>query len=321
MRDFLIHQWWLLAAVIGSLVPLILQFARRGFTGTLLELDRRWIFLLMLWSVLVPIYYVGVTGRTFPEVPSALSRAVFDEIERLKPGDPVLLSFDYDPTAEGELGPMATAFVRHAVEKKLRMYFMALWPVGAQMIDNTIDKVIRADFPDLVYGRDYVNLGYKSGNEGVIKVILTNLRALYTTDTKGTALQDIPMMRGIENIQQMKLVINVGAGYPGTKEWVQYAVIPYPDKIRLVAGNTGVQATQIYPYVPLQVPGLLGAIKGAAEYEKLVIDKYGGPNPDPKYLDGLRRMGPQLFAHLLVIGLIVVANVLYFLNRRRERHT
>ena len=217
MRDFLIQQWWLVAAVIVSLVPLVLQFARRGFTNTLQELDRRWIFLLMLWSVLVPIYYVGVTGRTFPEIPSALSRATFDEIERMKPGDPVLLSFDYDPASEGELGPMATAFVRHAAEKKLKMYFMGLWPVGAQMVDNAIDKVIRADFPDLVYGRDYVNLGYKSGNEGVIKVIVTNLRALYTTDTKGTALQDIPMMRGIENIQQMKLVINVGAGYPGTK--------------------------------------------------------------------------------------------------------
>lgn len=318
MLDFVVQQWWLVAAVIGSLIPLSLQFARRGFTGTLQNLDRRWICLLMLWSVLVPIYYVGVTGRTFPEIPSALAKATFDEIERLRPGDPVLLSFDYDPASEGELGPMATAFVRHAAEKKLKMYFMALWPVGAQMVDNTIDKVLRADFPDLVYGRDYVNLGFKSGYEGVIKVIVTNLRALYTTDTKGTALQNIPMMRGIDNIQQMKLVINVGAGYPGTKEWVQYAVVPYPDKIRLVAGNTGVQATQTYPYVPRQVPGLLGAIKGAAEYEKLVIDKYGGPNPDPKYLDGLRRMGPQLFAHLLVIALIIVANVLYFLNKRRE---
>ncbi len=64
------------------------------------------------------------------------------------PGDPVLLSFDYDPASEGELGPMATAFVKHCAEKKLKMYFMALWPVGPQMVDNTIDKVIRSRLPE-----------------------------------------------------------------------------------------------------------------------------------------------------------------------------
>ena len=111
------------------------------------------------------------------------------------------------------------------------------------------------------------------------------------------------------------------SGYPGAKEWVQYAETPYPDRIRLIVGSTGVQAPQLYPYVPRQLPGLLGAIKGAAEYEKLVVDKYGGPNPDPKYLEGLRRMGPQLVAHLLVILLIVMANVLYFANRRQESHS
>src|SRR5262245_31909275 len=111
MLDFVVQEWWLVAGVIGSLISLILQFVRLGFTVALDNLDRRWIFLLMLWSVLVPIYYVGVTGRTFPEIPSALAQATFDEIERLRPGDPVLLSFDYDPTGQGELDPMATAFV------------------------------------------------------------------------------------------------------------------------------------------------------------------------------------------------------------------
>lgn len=320
MADFLINQWWLVLIVVGSLGPLALKMAKEGVWRVLNELDRRWVFLFMLWSVLVPIYFIGVTGKTFPEVPSALSRAVFDEIEKLNPGDPVLMSFDYDPASAGELAPMATAFVKHAAEKKLRIYFMALWPVGAQMVDNTIDKVIKADFPEMVYGRDYVTLGFKSGQEGVIKVIVTNLRELYTTDTTGTSLNDIPMMQGIINIQQMKLVINVSAGYPGTKEWVQYAVTPYPDKIRLVAGSVGVQSPQLYPYIPRQLPGLLSAIKGAAEYERLVIDKYGGPTPDPKYLDGLRRMGPQLVGHMLVIVLIILANILYFSGRKRENH-
>jgi hypothetical protein len=272
----------------------------------------------MLWAVLVPIYFIGLTGLTFPEVPGELAQATFNEIERLQEGDPILLSFDFDPASEGELGPMATAFVKHAAAKKLKMYFMALWPVGPQMIDDAINDVIRSDYPEMVYGEDYVNLGFKSGGEGVIKVIVTNLRELYTTDGRGTAVQDIPMMNGIENIQQMELIINISAGYPGSKEWVQYASTPYPDRIRLVAGATGVQAPLLYPYIPSQLPGLLGAIKGAAEYEKLVIDKYGGPNPDPKYLEGLRRMGPQLVAHLLIIILIVVANVLYFVGLKRE---
>jgi hypothetical protein len=282
------------------------------------NLDKRWIFLLMFLSVSIPIYIIGKTGKAFPEVPTILAYNVFNEIEKLDEGDPILLSFDFDPASEGELGPMATAFTRHVCEKKLKIYFMALWPVGPQMIDDAINKVIRPDFPHLEYGTDYCNIGFKPGNEGVIKVIVTDLRELYTTDDAGTTIDDVPMMQGIHSVRDFDLVVNVSAGYPGTKEWVQYAVTPFPDQIRLVAGCTGVQAPLLYPYIPEQLPGLLGAIKGAAEYEKLVIDKYGGDDPDPKYLEALRRMGPQLVAHLLIIVLIVIANLIYFAERRRE---
>tara|TARA_Y100000590_G_C15546642_1_gene949248 strand:+ start:156 stop:1031 length:876 start_codon:yes stop_codon:yes gene_type:complete len=281
------------------------------------DLDKRWIFLLMFLSVSIPIYIIAKTGKTFPEVPTLLSKSVFESIENLNEGDPVLLSFDFDPASEGELGPMATAFVKHCSEKKLKMYFMALWPVGPQMIDDAIAKVIHQDFPTLLYGKDYVNLGFKPGNEGVIKVIVTDLRELFTTDDIGTSIDDIPMMEKIESVQDFDLVINVSAGYAGTKEWVQYGSTPYPDKIKIVAGCTGVQAPLLYPYIPNQLPGLLGAIKGAAEYEKLVIDKYGGENPDPKYLEAKRRMGPQLVAHLLIILLIILANYIYIVEKRK----
>jgi len=279
------------------------------------NLDRRWIFLMMFLAVALPI----LLQLRVPQTTTELSQAVFNEIENLKPGDKILLSFDFDPGSEAELGPMATSFVHQCCEKKLKIYFMALWPVGTAMIDDAIRKVIQADFPEMVYGQDYVNLGYKSGYEGVIKVIITDLPSLYTTDFRGTSIDQIPMCRGLTNIQSMNLLVSISAGYPGTKEWIQYAVTPYPDKLKIVSGCTGVQAPQLFPYIPNQLPGLLVAIKGAAEYEKLVNEKYSGPSPPAKFLEADRRMSPQLMGHLLMIGLIILGNVLYFLHRRGAR--
>lgn len=278
------------------------------------NLDRRWIFLLMLLAVAIPI----LLQVTFPESATLMAEDVFNAVEDLPDGSKVLLAFDFDPASEGELGPMATAFTRHCAGKDHKMYFLALWPVGPQMIDDAINKVIRSDFPEMVYGEDYVNLGFKPGYEGVIKVIVTDLRQLYTTDDNGTNIDKIPMCRDIRSLQDFDLIINVSAGYPGTKEWVQYAATPYPDKIRIVAGLTGVQAPLMYPYYPKQLVGLLGAIKGAAEYELLVVEKYHLEN-QPKYLEAQRRMGPQLVAHLLMISLIIAGNVIFFAQRRRER--
>jgi hypothetical protein len=276
-------------------------------------LDRRWIFLLMALAVGVPTLF----QVQFPEVPTALTQAAFDEIDALSPGDRVLLAFDYDPASEGELGPMATAFIRQCCEKRLKMYFVTLWPVGPQLINDAIQNVIKADFSDLIYGEDYVNLGFKPGEEGVIKVIVTNLRGLYTTDALGTNIDQIPMCRNVRTIRAMDLIINVSGGYPGTKEWIQYAVTPYSKDLKIVAGCTGVQAPYLYPYIPQQMPGMLAAIKGAAEYETLVEQAYGGAERDPKYFEGARRMGPQLFAHLLMIGLILAGNAIYLAGRRQ----
>ena len=282
------------------------------------HLDRRWVFLAMLLCVAIPI----LVQPRLPVSADNLAQECFDKIEDLDPGDKVLLSWDFDPASEGELAPMATAFTYHCASKGVKMYYMALWPVGPQMIEDSIDRVIRPDFPDMVYGTDYLNLGFKSGGEGVIKVIVTNLKEMYTTDSYGTDINDLeklPMMADVNSVRDMDLVINISAGSAGTKEWVQYAVGPYPKDIKLIAGCTGVQAPLLYPYIPEQLPGLLGAIKGAADYEKLVTDRYfveAGMEVPGIYQEGIRRMGPQLVAHLLMIALIIIGNLVYFADRR-----
>ena len=123
------------------------------------------------------------------------------------------------------------------------------------------------------------------------------------------------MTEELGDIQKMALIVNVSAGTPGAKEWVQYAATPFD--LKMVAGTTGVGAPALYPYIPNQLRGILGAIKAAAEYEQALIEKFPDLKENKNSQEGLRRMGPQLVAHLLIIGLIVVGNIIFFVDRKR----
>ena len=242
------------------------------------NLDRRWIFLCMAAAVAIPV----LLQARVPVEPTRLAQAAFNQIDQLPAGSKILLALDYDPASEGELAPMSTSFVHQCAEKGHKMYFMTLWPTAEPMIQSTIDRVIKGYYPDLVYGTDYVNLGFKAGNEAVIKTIASDLEKYYPTDSKGTTIGDIPMMNGIVSLGNFDLLLNVSAGYPGSKEWVLYAATPLEQP--LVVGCTGVQAPTMYPYVPSQVQGLLGAIKGAAEYE-LIVNRWVKENKLRKVLE------------------------------------
>lgn len=278
----------------------------------LANIDRRWIFLFMAIAVMTPV----IVPMQCDEVPSPLVLKVFERIDSMPAGSKILLPFDYDPGSAPELQPMATALTWHCAKKGHKLYFMALWPLGAQMIQDTVNEVIKKEFPDYRYGEDYVNLGFKPGNEGVIKVVVSNMRELYTTDHGGTSLSKLPMTKNLENISQMDLILNISAGYPGTKEWIQYAATPL--SMPMAGGCTGVQAPLLYPYIPGQLFGLIAAIKGAAEYEAALAAAYPEYATKPKFTKGMQRMGPQLIAHCLIMALIILGNVLLVATRRAQ---
>src|SRR5687767_8277186 len=217
----------------------------------LAQFDRRWTFLLMGLAVAVPLLF----GLRFPEKPSPTVEDVFAAIDELPRGSRILMAYDYDPASQGELHPMAAGFTRHCALKGHKLYFLTLWPAGIAMVQSNIDLLNR-EFPDYKYGTDYVNFGFRAGYEGPIKLMGNDLHKAVSTDVYGTSLNRIEMARDIRNIQQMHLIVNVSAGYPGGKEWVQYAATPFG--IPMVVGTTGVQVPLFMPYVPQQMIGMLG---------------------------------------------------------------
>jgi hypothetical protein len=161
---------------------------------------------------------------------------------------------------------------------------------------------------------DWVHLGYKAGNQGMINAILGSIRNLYTTDARGNSVDLIPMMNDVQSLKDMALIMCIGSGTPGVKEWVQFA--GDPGRIPVAGGVTAVEALLLYPYYPRQLVGLLGGLQGAAEYEAALVEAY------PEFRNrsrALNVMGPQYVAHLLIVALVVLGNVTYLVEKRRRK--
>ena len=106
----------------------------REFAVRLLQLDRRFIFVLMSVVTVLPLLYpLGLPVRISPE-----TRQLYDTLERLPERSVVLLSLDFDPASKPELYPMTVSLLRHAFARNLRVVALTLWPAGTSMAESVV---------------------------------------------------------------------------------------------------------------------------------------------------------------------------------------
>jgi hypothetical protein len=267
--------------------------------------ERRVVFLYVGIAVALPLF-MTLSQRIVisPEV-----EAVYNTLEGLPKGSKVLVSFDYDPPSAPELQPMAEAFLYYCFSHDLKVIMMGLWPQGPMQANLAIEEVLNNEKikpKNLKYGEDYVNLGFQTGYEFVIQRMGSDFRSMFPTDYRGTPYEQIPLVKNVKNFSNIDYCFNLSAGFPGTREWVQIAVDRYG--VILGAGNTAVQAPQMYPFMRAgQLVGLLGGMVGAAEFE--LQTKWIGK--------GTKFMISQSFAHVIVIAFIIIGNVAFFRSERK----
>jgi hypothetical protein len=285
---------------------------KRDIVDILKGLDRRIIFLLIALAVIIPlVFHLVFAIRTSPIV-----QAIFDKVEALPPGSKVVISFDYGPSTVPENQPMAEAVARHVLRRDLKLYLLAVWATGPPQTEVLIANVISKDFPNKVYGRDWINLGYKAGNQGLINAILLDLKAMYTTDIHGAPINSFEMMKDVQSLKDMSLIVCIGSGFPGVREWVQFA--GDPGNIPVAGAVTAVEAPLLYPYYPRQLLGLMGGLQGAAEYEAALVKKYPQYLGEARCAQAVQLMGPQTVAHLVIIAFVIIGNIGFFAERRRQ---
>jgi hypothetical protein len=224
---------------------------------------------------------------------------------------------------------MTEAAFKYFIENDLKFVIIGLWPQGPIQANRAIEDINESedDFiiengdtlyfgEDIVvvsgdtarYGIDFINLGFQVGQELVIQRMGTSFEATFPTDKRfGRSQKEFPIMDGIYRLADFDFVFNLSAGYPGTTEWVQFAVDRF--HVPVGAGNTAVQAPLAYPYLDTgQLSGILGGMKGGAEFERLVGHK----------ARATLFMTSQTMAHIFVMLFIIVGNLAFFATMKKS---
>ena len=285
------------------------------FFDFLLGLDRRWIYLFVLVSLITPI----VVPIGLPVTTTESTRKAFEFVEALKPGDVVWISFDYGPSSAPENDPMAEAFMRQCFLKKVKVIVCALYPLGGLGLANSAVARVVAEVPGLTYGVDYVNLGYKDGAAAVMRRLGDNIGEAFPTDVSGKPIGQFPIMNGIHDIHQVAAVFTVPTGIIG-EYWITLVHQQFGTPV--IIGPTAVSAPKYYAYLNAgQLVGMLSGMKGAAEYEKLLQAKYPQLDRyyhDTKYFTATKGMDGQTVLHTVILLFIFLGNVAYLRTRRRR---
>jgi hypothetical protein len=282
------------------------------------QLDRRWIFLVMILAIVIPLY----VPLDLPIKPSPMTKAAFNEVEALQDGDVVVVSMDLEPASTPELEPYYRALMLQLKRKNIRMIFVTAWYSAPPLVERWLREVVDVPIapegtagysgvPDRAYTRnvDYVYLGFREGQISAMLNMAVDLRRVFDGRTDdGVPIDRVPWMAGIRSIADAKLVISVSAIAPGAKEWLQFVQARY--NLRMVAATTAVSVTDLAPYYQSgNLLGLVPGLSGAAEYEILVGKR------------GIGVAGADVLnvGHGVVVLAILLGNIIFFLDRRRRK--
>lgn len=273
------------------------------------SIDRRIIYLAVFVMVSIP-FFIPIP---LPMEAGEPVRNLYNKVEEIaeynktaKKKKVIFLQMDWDPGVQAECWPATEAMIEHCFKRDVPFIIMGWWPAGPLLGEKIAKK--RADKHGKKYGEAWVNFGYKPMNLPAFIGFIQDLYSQIREDINKTPIRNVPMMKNVETIRDVALIFQVtGGGGP-------FAFIQYwqPETgVDVSAGVTAILGPEMYPYLDSgQMVGMIEGLSGAAQYERLIGHADGR---------GTRGMGSQNLAHFWILAMMILGNVGYLFQRRRER--
>jgi hypothetical protein len=263
----------------------------KTFWEKLGEIDYRWLYLLSIIFVIIPILHpLGMAVSVSPN-----TVGYYDAINNLKPGSVVAVSFGASAALLSDQEAMFIATWKMLFQRDLKVIVYGTYPDSTIVFNNEMLTVDPLGKYGKKYGVDYVYLGYMNMGEAGETSISKNIRGIYPTDDKGTPLDQIPLMQGINDQSKIDLVIFQYTSCTDIEFPIRQWVVPYNKPcIAMTLGTCGPMAA---PYYPTQIQGFLAGASGGVQ-----IEVYSGNPGAGATINDAMNLGILPFLFFFVLG-------------------
>lgn len=262
------------------------------------RLDSRWIYLAVFVSVLLPLF----TPLGLPISVSPQTRYTYDLIQGLRPGARVIISPSFSPSSDAELLPQLNAVLQHLLAQRARIAWVSLNVEGVMYAEKSM-SLFKGQY-GYQYGIDYAVLPYLPGMQTAIASIASDFIRTFPLDAYGSPLPEMEVMGGVQSIKDFDLIIDFNTGDTS----IYYLQQLQGTGLKVVSGASGVTVPYLLPYISSgQLSGLLGGLRGAAEYEMLSGRKG----------TAVAGMDAQSLSHGVTLAFIIAGNLGFLTSHKR----
>jgi hypothetical protein len=231
--------------------------------------------------------------------------------------------FDFGPNTVAENEPQAQVLLEHLFRRRIPVVLLSQYQQAERFltkIPNDIAKRLEDEMPGQQwrYGEAWVNAGFRPGGSIFIQSMVNaaDVSKFLGRDVNGMPISHYPTFSAIGGVERVKLVGEI-TGLVGVFDNIIQFFQKNDYRPTIVHGCTSITIPEAYIFLDSgQLKGLLEGIAGAAWYSEVLKEHF----PRSENGELLVTNTALSAAHIVLILLIVLGNIVPLFERRRVNH-
>ena len=234
----------------------------------------RWLIaIIMLVTTAGTVIFGGIIDTEPPSSAQVMDTgygALYEEIESLYDGQPVLIAFDFQPASAGELYIASAGVVDHLMKQGTFLSFISTQPTGPALADHFLETT--QEKHGYIHTQQYINLGYLPGESaGLLSFVIAPKKIIPLAFDGSNAWGSPPLVK-VDAINDFAMILVITDDPDTAKIWIeQVATILDDTPLHMVVGAQAEPLIQ--PYFrssPQLLKGYVSGVIDSMNYEQML---------------------------------------------------